>query len=892
MIFALKYTPRVVPSRTSSDSDSVSDVNRLEVKKADDDAIRDEAHTLETSDTSLPAVESPALHNSATFGDDALTGAEGSKQFNEVGPSSDEVGDLLSVTAPESSVDVSGVHADTDAAETATVAVSPAIRTAQSSSGAGVENVAVGGTASSEEVDVDSMATNSIIPDARSGNLASSNLPGATHTSPTDAVNSAKESTQTQPDEDTDSGAQLTSEGVEQLRGELTALPLAELYDRFAYAWNSISDKIFQKRIREITMEWNIFCQRVPEVKQAQPPWVIKDAGVLATRRAMGWKGNFQSQRFLHRRDSRLKMRMAWPVYAKQRLSGKRVLVVGAGPSGLRHAIEARLNGAKVTVLEARERFTRLNVLYLWKSSIQDLLHLGVKDIYPAFGTLGDKETMPIAHLQHALLRIALAVGVEVIPGCRFNGFSPLSSSHWRASALCSLEKSTTEKVLEHFEFDAVYDGTGTSGYVRSQQVVGGHGDLVPSWAKFGSMSTSYAITANFKRYNNDVVPQFGVSKQFETQKFMQKVIRPLENIVYYRSPVAHYMVSTIPDKVLVQHGVVKNRKLKGAEFVSSSNVDREKLQQMVLQIARDWNIPHKDGFFEEGPDRNGGFKPSCSLFEFTQLMVAEKSISLMPAPPYVQPVSQESPRGGAKAKKCCCRPGLCTGNKVRKWLNGFAETKLELRHLLIDGQRGWCCKPHENGCATTADGYTTPMPPQFGYDSDCKEKPSKCSDIVEGAVPTEASYLRPVDAYDCKCPVGTRLWGEDERCRGKRKFASSSLAGLGCRCIGTQALLVGGDALQSPFWPEGTGANRALYGAVQHVWNLVSLAEASAKIDDPEEAVQKIAKKRYTALKDSDGRACNQCGYQTYMLGGYSGGGFLLCDPKLDGKECKPLEK
>ncbi len=61
------------------------------------------------------------------------------------------------------------------------------------------------------------------------------------------------------------------------------------------------------------------------------------------------------------------------------------VLVVGAGPCGLRAAIECALLGARVIVVEKRERFSRYNVLHIWPFVIQDLKNLGAKILYPKF---------------------------------------------------------------------------------------------------------------------------------------------------------------------------------------------------------------------------------------------------------------------------------------------------------------------------------------------------------------------------------------------------------------------------------------------------------------------------------------------------------------------------
>lgn len=60
-------------------------------------------------------------------------------------------------------------------------------------------------------------------------------------------------------------------------------------------------------------------------------------------------------------------------------------LVLGAGPCGLRTAIELSLLGAQVVVLEKRETFSRNNVLHLWPYTICDLRGLGAKKFYGKF---------------------------------------------------------------------------------------------------------------------------------------------------------------------------------------------------------------------------------------------------------------------------------------------------------------------------------------------------------------------------------------------------------------------------------------------------------------------------------------------------------------------------
>ena len=81
-----------------------------------------------------------------------------------------------------------------------------------------------------------------------------------------------------------------------------------------------------------------------------------------------------------------LDARAALPEYDGQRAcAGKKVLVIGAGPVGLRAAIEAALLGASVDLVEKRDGFTRNNSLHLWPFLITDLRNLGAKKFYGKF---------------------------------------------------------------------------------------------------------------------------------------------------------------------------------------------------------------------------------------------------------------------------------------------------------------------------------------------------------------------------------------------------------------------------------------------------------------------------------------------------------------------------
>ena len=83
-----------------------------------------------------------------------------------------------------------------------------------------------------------------------------------------------------------------------------------------------------------------------------------------------------------------LDARVNQPEYERQKACrGKRVLIVGGGPVGLRAAIEAALLGASVDVVEKRTDFSRNNCLHLWPFVVTDLSSLGAKIFYSKFAT-------------------------------------------------------------------------------------------------------------------------------------------------------------------------------------------------------------------------------------------------------------------------------------------------------------------------------------------------------------------------------------------------------------------------------------------------------------------------------------------------------------------------
>ena len=77
--------------------------------------------------------------------------------------------------------------------------------------------------------------------------------------------------------------------------------------------------------------------------------------------------------------------------------------------------------GAKVVVVEKRDRYSRNNVLHLWPYNIVDLRGLGAKKFYGKF-CAGSIDHISIRALQCILLKVALLLGVEVFENCGFEG--------------------------------------------------------------------------------------------------------------------------------------------------------------------------------------------------------------------------------------------------------------------------------------------------------------------------------------------------------------------------------------------------------------------------------------------------------------------------------------
>lgn len=300
-------------------------------------------------------------------------------------------------------------------------------------------------------------------------------------------------------------------------------------------------------------------------------------------------------------------------VYAKgTACTGTRVLVIGAGPCGLRTAIEAQLLGAKVVVLEKRDRISRNNVLHLWPFVITDLRNLGAKKFYGKF-CAGSIDHISIRQLQCILLKVALLLGVEIHEGVSFeHTLEPGNDdSGWRAAIF------PKDHVVSHYEFDVLIGADGKRNTLEGFKRKEFRGKL------------AIAITANFINKKTEAEAKAeeisGVAFIFN-QSFFKELYHTtgidLENIVYYKDE-THYFVMTAKKHSLIDKGVILQDFADPAELLAQSNVNTEKLLDYAREAA-EFSTKYQMPNLEFAVNHYG--KPDVAMFDFTSMFAAESS--------------------------------------------------------------------------------------------------------------------------------------------------------------------------------------------------------------------------------------------------------------------------
>ncbi|CAE8604938.1 unnamed protein product, partial [Polarella glacialis] len=264
--------------------------------------------------------------------------------------------------------------------------------------------------------------------------------------------------------------------------------------------------------------------------------------------------------------------------YCAGPLAGVHCVVCGAGPVGLRAAIELRALGAEVSVFEKRRQFSRLNRLKLWEWVKFDLIGWGARQLMPKFGASAGHLHIGIRQLQLLLWKICLLLGVNVQVGVEL--FEAPDS-------VLVVRGADSDHPVTVVPCDLLLEAGGPNSLAWPS-----------AGLSFDVTGTAQAtgLVANFERRPGlgEELKEFSWARQFNRELFARlqsELHADLENIVYLRGEEAHYFVMTPRHQGLVAAGIL------AAVGSPLSSASKEALQVHARAIASFFGLPEACGF-------------------------------------------------------------------------------------------------------------------------------------------------------------------------------------------------------------------------------------------------------------------------------------------------------
>lgn len=306
-------------------------------------------------------------------------------------------------------------------------------------------------------------------------------------------------------------------------------------------------------------------------------------------------------------------------------------------------------------MVEKRTSFSRNNILLLWPTTIQDLFDLGAKTFHPSLCS-GDRNTCGIKQLQLVLLKLALALGVEVVDGCEFvgivgsrDGDPPLLEAVFTRRIGGGSRSRDANSDGGGSAAAGSDDGEGVPSAAKLQfpfhHLVGADGEngavapLLGFEKKAFKAGEALGLTVNF--LNKRSAAEMQLEETNRAKHFHQAWFAELtkatggsvefENLIYFRGE-THYIVCT-PKRGGLQHfGVFKMMHPSPKLLLARSNIATEKLEELCRTIATFLGIPATCSFAPAairsnnvggggGGGGSDGGSDGCSdgqLFDFT----------------------------------------------------------------------------------------------------------------------------------------------------------------------------------------------------------------------------------------------------------------------------------
>lgn len=293
-------------------------------------------------------------------------------------------------------------------------------------------------------------------------------------------------------------------------------------------------------------------------------------------------------------------------------MTGVQCVIVGAGPVGLRAAIEFAIRGADVTLIEKRNTFPRLNILHLWDWACTDLSSLGFNRS-DLFGPGGNNH-IGTRKLQLTLTRLACVLGVRIYTGVEFVSVKKPAAGGWfKVVTKVTDSDGFNDRCGTELEANLLLDAGGTVAPVVK------HYEIKQKHTK---LAQSLGLVAHFKRNKGENVEEFSWAYQYKKKQFdtlnESKGVK-LENVVHYKRS-THYIVMTPTADSLVARGALKKKEKTAAALVNPKNVNKAKLKEYAKDAAVFWGLPKDCTFIED--DRQ-----AAQLFDFSERTYTTESI-------------------------------------------------------------------------------------------------------------------------------------------------------------------------------------------------------------------------------------------------------------------------